>query len=98
MKNILLICSSSLSANAFVLKMMKSAKLMNYDVNIWSVGSGNFDESIDRADIILLGPQVKYLFDDVKKRVDGKKPILLIGLEDYSSMNSKKILQECLLY
>lgn len=98
MKNILLICSSSVSANVFVLKMIKSAKLMNYDVNIWSVGSGNFDENIDRADIILLGPQVRYLFDDVKKRVDGQKPILLIDPEDYSSMNSKKILQECLLY
>lgn len=98
MKNILLICSSSVSANVFVLNMIKSAKLMNYDVNIWSVGSGNFDENIDMADIILLGPQVRYLFDDVKKRVNGEKPILLIDLEDYSSMNSKKILRECLLY
>lgn len=98
MKNILLICSSSLSTNVFVLKMMKSAKLMNYDVNIWSVGSGNFDENIDRADIILLGPQVRYLFDDIKKRVSNQKPILLIDLDDYRSMNSKKILQECLLY
>lgn len=97
MKNILLICSTSLSTNVFVLKMVKSAKLMNFDVNIWSAGSGNFNESIDKADIILLGPQVRYLFDDVKKIVNGKKPVLLINLDDYSSMNSKKILQDCLL-
>lgn len=96
MKNILLICSTSLSTNVFVLKMLKSAKLMNFDVNIWSAGSGNFKESIDKADIILLGPQVRYLFDDIKKSVGAKK-VLLINLDDYISMNSKKILQDCLL-
>lgn len=98
MKNILLVCSSCMSTNMFVLRMIKSAKLMNFEANIWSSGSGNLEENVYKADIILLGPQVRYLFDKVKKMVNSKKPVLLIDLKDYSSMNSKKILQECLAY
>lgn len=98
MKNILLVCSSCMSANMFVLRMIKSAKLMNFEANIWSSGSGNLEENVYKADIILLGPQVRYLFDKVKNMVNGEKPVLLIDLNDYSSMNSKKILQECLAY
>lgn len=95
MKNILLVCSSGMSTNMLVQKMVKSAKLMNFDVNIWSVGDINVEENIDKADIILLGPQVRYLFDKIKKIAGENKTVLLIGLEDYSSMNGKNILSKC---
>ncbi len=98
MKNILLVCSSGLSTNMFVSKLEKSAKLLNFNANIWSCNSVNFKEDVCKADVILLAPQVKYLFDDIKKIVDDDKYILLIGLSDYSCMNSKKILEDVISY
>ncbi len=95
MKNILLVCSSGMSTNMLVQKMIKFAKLMNFDVNVWSVGDIEVEENITKADIILLAPQVRYLFNKIKRIVTDNKSILLIGLEDYVSMNCKNILKQC---
>jgi len=48
-------------------------------------------------DIILLGPQVKYLFDETKKRFDERIPVMLISQEDYGMMDGEKVLKKALL-
>ena len=48
-------------------------------------------------DIILLGPQVKYLFDETKKRFDERTPVMLISQEDYGMMDGEKVLKKALL-
>lgn len=96
MKNVLLVCSSGMSTNMLVSKMQKEAKLMNYDINIWHSCDIQLEENVNKADIILLAPQVRYLLNKLKKIVDNQKTIFIIDLNDYSSMNCKKILQECL--
>ncbi len=96
MKNVLLVCSSGMSTNMLILKMQKEAKLMNFDANIWHSCDVSLEENVSKADIILLAPQVRYLLNKLKKMVDDKKSIFIIDLNDYSSMNCKKILQGCL--
>ncbi len=98
MKNILLVCSSGMSTNMLVLRMKKFAKSINFDANIWHAGDATLKEEVVKADIILLAPQVRYLLNKLNKMVNNQKPILLIDLNDYSSMNCKKILQGCLSY
>lgn len=98
MKNILFVCSLGMSTNMFVSKMVKSAKGMNYDANIWASSDINVEENLEKADIILLAPQVRYLFQKIKKLVNDKKPILIVDIKDYSTMNSKKVLEQCIEY
>ena len=55
----------------------------------------SFEEK--HPDIILLGPQVKYLFDETKKRFDERTPVMLISQEDYGMMDGEKVLKKALL-
>lgn len=35
-------------------------------MEIWAVSLGQFKSEIDKCDVVLLGPQVKYEFDNFK--------------------------------
>ena len=96
MKNVLLVCSTALSTSMLVSKMEKSAETMNFDIKVWSCGDSDLEKNVTKADIILLGPQVRYLFDEVTKLVDERKSVLLIDVNDYRSMNTRNILEKCL--
>lgn len=48
----------------------------------------------DRPDCILLGPQVKYMYDEtVKQYASTKIPIAVIDAGDYGMMNGEKVLK-----
>lgn len=96
MKNILFVCSLGMSTNMFVAKMLKSAKDMKFDANIWASSDMDIKENIEKADVILLAPQVRYLCEKLKRLVKERKPILTIDVKDYSTMNSKKVLESIL--
>ena len=44
----------------------------------------------------MLGPQVRYLFNSLRKKVDSNIPITLINSADYGTMNGNKILNQVL--
>ena len=54
-------------------------------------------KEVPKADVVLLGPQVKYALPEVKKIADeyGKK-IEAINMVDYGMMNGKKVLDQAL--
>ena len=54
-------------------------------------------EKASKADVVLLGPQIKYALPEVKKIADehGKK-IEAINMVDYGMMNGKKVLDQAL--
>ena len=52
-------------------------------------------KEITEADIILLGPQIRYELDNVKK-VAGTTPVEAINMMDYGMMNGKKVLEHAL--
>ncbi|GAA6427261.1 PTS sugar transporter subunit IIB [Dielma fastidiosa] len=92
MKQILLICAQGMSTSVLVEKMKKEAFEMNYDVDITAQGltsSLNFSA----YDMILLGPQVRFRIDSVKKAAGNAIPVEIIEMADYGSMNAKKIMQ-----
>lgn len=91
MKKILLICAQGMSTSVLVEKMKKEADDMNYDVQIEAQGlTGSLDFS--SYDIILLGPQVRFRLDSVKKSVGRDIPVEAIDMVDYGMMNAKKIM------
>lgn len=87
MLNILLVCSAGMSTTMLVKRMKESAEKNGVSANIWSVGDANSPESIKKADIILLGPQVRFLENKIRELVDNKVPISLIDMRIYGSMD-----------
>ena len=50
-------------------------------------------EKGEQADIILLGPQIAYLYQDAKALFP-RKPILIIDMSIYSSMDASELLYQ----
>lgn len=94
-KNILLICSAGMSTSLLVSKMQKAAKEQNVDVNIWAVGTAVYKNDLPKADVILLGPQVRFMQSEVKK-LAGNKPVAIIDMKVYGKIDGNGALKQAL--
>ena len=96
MHKILLICSAGMSTSMLVKKMEEAASKMNVEAKIWAVGDAETDNNIGEADVILLGPQVRYLQSKIQDKVKNEKPVQVINMMYYGSMNGQKVLEDAL--
>lgn len=94
--NILLICSAGMSTSMMMKRMKEAAAAKHINANIWAVGEGLAKEHIPRADIILLGPQVRYLFQKIEEMAAGK-PVMVMDLSSYGNLDGKKVLESVLI-
>lgn len=89
---ILLVCSSGMSTSLLVSKMREAAKKQGIDAEIDATGASQIANSTD-VDVVLLGPQVRYLLNDMRKEMEGKGiPVDVINNLDYGTMNGEKVL------
>ncbi|MDR2538171.1 MAG: PTS sugar transporter subunit IIB [Bifidobacteriaceae bacterium] len=95
-KNILLVCTAGMSTSALVKRMQNAAEAKGVDAKIWAVGDANSTEAAQEADVVLLGPQVRYLLDKMKERVNNEKPVGVIDMVQYGQMNGEKVLEQAL--
>jgi len=96
MTNILLVCSAGMSTSALVKKMQEAAEAEGIETTIWAVGDAQSESELPKADVICLGPQVRYLEAKMKERVNNEKPVMVIDMASYGMMNGKKVLEDAL--
>ncbi|MFI3174115.1 MAG: PTS sugar transporter subunit IIB [Bacillota bacterium] len=95
MKKILLVCSAGMSTSIVVKKMQGAAEKGGIDAEIWAVAEAVAKENIEKADVVMLGPQVKFLLEKMKGLAEGK-PVEIIDMKDYGMMNGEAILNQAL--
>lgn len=95
MIHILLVCSAGMSTSFLVNKMEASAVEKGVEVHIWAVADVEASTHIPNADIVMLGPQVRFL-EKKMKEVAGNKPVCVIDMMAYGTMDGKKVLQQAL--
>ncbi len=61
------------------------------DVSIEAKSLSEAKAEISEADIVLLGPQIRYELNNVKK-IAGSVPVEAIDMRDYGMMNGEKVL------
>jgi len=94
MKKIMLVCALGMSTSLMVSKMQKAAKQKGLEVEVIAVPESEAYNLINQADIIMLGPQVSYIFNDFKEQADKfNVPVVLIDAIDYGRMNGEKVLE-----
>ena len=95
MKKILLCCAAGMSTSLLVTKMKQSAAEKGIASEIWAVSIDDLNTNLEKGvDTVLLGPQIKYKFKEVKEICDKKNvPCDVINMMDYGSMNGKKVLE-----
>ncbi len=93
MKTIVLLCNQGMSTSILVSKMIKEAEEQNVECTINAYPVSEVSTHKD-ADIILLGPQVRFELEKVKKAVNC--PVELIDIQAYGMVNGKKVLEQAL--
>lgn len=95
MIKIMLCCASGMSTSLLVEKMKKSAKEKGIEVEIWAVGANEVKSNASKADVILLGPQVRYAQKKIESEAPGI-PVANIGMREYGMMNGNAVLQQAI--
>ncbi|MGL5616873.1 MAG: PTS sugar transporter subunit IIB [Sarcina sp.] len=97
MKKILLVCSAGMSTSLLVSKMKAAAKVNGVDCSINAVAETEIDEYEEEFDVLLLGPQVRFLFNKLKEKYEDRNiPVDVINTVDYGTMNGSKVLKSAL--
>ncbi|WP_286906958.1 PTS sugar transporter subunit IIB [Clostridium sp. UBA1652] len=93
-KTIMLVCSAGMSTSMLVSKMKKAAEEKKVEAEIFALPASEAVTKLETTDIdvMLLGPQVRFMEQDFKKKVNGKIPVAVIDTADYGMMNGSKVL------
>ncbi len=92
--NILLCCAAGMSTSLLVTKMEKSAAEEGLEVSIWAVPGDAVRNHIDKADVLLVGPQVRYMLPQLKKLGETRGiPVDVINTVHYGTCNGAEVLK-----
>lgn len=97
MYNIVLLCQYGASTGLVSEKIKQAAKERNIEVIVNAYSISEVGNVIDTADVILLGPQVRFKLKGLIKDY-GEKGVPIIGIEvaDYGRMDGEAILNSAL--
>ncbi len=94
MYNIILVCEHGASTGMLADRMKQAAKDMGIDANINAYPYTKLDDLIDDADVVLLGPQVRFKQKSFEEQYAGKNAKFeVVDTVDYGTMNGEKVLK-----
>ncbi|WP_205603244.1 PTS sugar transporter subunit IIB [Heyndrickxia ginsengihumi] len=99
MKTIMLVCAAGMSTSLLVMKMKKAAEAKGLETDIFAVSASEADSVLEQknVDVLLLGPQVKFLKNQFQKKLASKNiPVDSINMQYYGMMNGEKVLEQAL--
>ncbi len=88
MKKIILLCAAGMSTSMLVKKMQEAAAADNFECEIAAYPTSEAKEKAADADVILLGPQVRFSKGKVQEACPGV-PIDAIDMKIYGRMDGK---------
>lgn len=93
MKKIVLFCAAGMSTSLLVNKMREEAKNVGYDCEIEAYPMSKVSKEGAGADIILLGPQVRFQMASIQKQCPDV-PVEGIDMMAYGMMDGKKVIAQ----
>jgi Phosphotransferase system cellobiose-specific component IIB len=99
MKKIDLFCSAGMSTSMLAKKMQEVADAHGIPVRVEAFSSNEIDNLVegDTPDCILLGPQVRFMFDGVNEKYGTRIPVGVINSEDYGALNGERVLKAAIV-
>ncbi len=91
MRKIILLCSAGMSTSMLVKKMQEVAKAENYECEIAAYPMSEAKEKASDADVILLGPQVRFNKGKIAELCPGI-PVEAIDMKMYGRMDGKGVI------
>ncbi|PAD22865.1 PTS sugar transporter subunit IIB [Terribacillus saccharophilus] len=97
MMKILLACSSGMSTSLLVSKMKDAAREKGIEAEIWAVAQDKAESDMEKADVLLIGPQMRFLFKKISKVADEKGvPVDVIDPISYGRIDGEAVLDKAL--
>ena len=90
---ILLACCAGMSTSLLVKSMREACQAAHKDYQIWAVDKPAISSELGNFDVLLLGPQVSFIKDDVKKMVGDSVPVEIIPSIDYGRCNGEAVVK-----
>ena len=92
---IVLFCALGMSTSLLVESMKEAAKEQGMEIDINAYSVDEFDLHAESADVILLGPQIRYKKKSLETKADViGKPLEIIDSVSYGTINGKKALEQ----
>lgn len=95
MKKVYLFCAAGMSTSLLVNKMNDAVKAKGVELFIEAHPVSAINTMGKEADVILLGPQVRYKLNDVKKQYPDR-PVEVIEMRMYGTMNGAAVVDRVL--
>lgn len=92
---ILLVCNAGMSTGIMKLRLEKELEKRNLGGSVKAVALVEIDDYIKDAEVILLGPQIRFALKDITAKADGKLT-MLIAPQDFGAMNATKVMDDIL--
>mgnify|MGYP002515491278 FL=1 len=92
MKKIILLCNQGMSTSALVAKMNTAAESMGLECSIAAYAVDTAKTNAADADVIFLGPQVRYKLSFVKE-IFPDKPVEVIDMAAYGMMDGAAVVK-----
>lgn len=96
MIRITLACAGGMSTSLLMNKMKAEADKRGIEVEIQAIPEKSIEAHMGEFDVLLLGPQVRYMLTNVQKLLNGIAPVAVIDMRDYGTMNGPKVLDTAL--
>jgi PTS system cellobiose-specific IIB component len=87
----MLVCTTGISAAILVKRMGEEAARQKLDVEVTAVPAARLAAGAAACDVLLLGPQIRYLLEKAKAAA-GAKPLAVIDKGDYGMMRGDRVL------
>ena len=95
MKKITLLCAAGMSTSMLVKKMQEAAEAQNYECEIAAYPTSEARDKAADADVILLGPQVRFELNRVKGLFPNI-PVESINPQDYGLVRGENVLNHAI--
>ncbi|RDY25609.1 PTS sugar transporter subunit IIB [Romboutsia weinsteinii] len=94
---IMLACSAGMSTSLLVTKMKKAAEENGIEAKIWAISEVNLASEVENCDVILLGPQVRYILNKATDIANPYNvPVEVINMMHYGSCDGKAVLDRAI--
>ncbi len=96
--NIILVCASGMSTSLLVGKMAAEGEKRGMkELHVFACSIDELEDHIDRFDVVLIGPQLRYREKDVAVLAEARgKRYGVINLLSYGMMDGKQVVDQAL--
>lgn len=95
MLNVLFVCCAGMSTSLLVEKVKQAAQERGVDMELNAVGEAEARKNLAGIDVVLLGPQVRYLDASFRKEISGTNTKLdMANMLAYGRLDGNAILDQ----